>query len=139
MKPTIKLSKFEEDYSCEVCHKAKQSCKPFSISSHKSAALFDLVHTDVWGSYSVESHDGSRFFLTLVDDYSKATWVFLMSSKSQVGELIAYFCTLVQTQFRTVIKVFISDNGTEYVNNSVNTLFRKLGILHQTSCVETPQ
>ncbi|GJX24745.1 ribonuclease H-like domain-containing protein [Tanacetum coccineum] len=37
------------------------------------------------------------------------------------------------------IKVFRSDNGTEFVNQSVSKLCSDKGIIHQTSCVYTPQ
>lgn len=62
-----------------------------------------------------------------------------MKSKSEVGELIEYFCTLVKTQFKSALKIFINDNSTEFVNTFVQNLFRSLGIVHQTSCIETSQ
>lgn len=139
MKPTLKFSKIDDTYACEICHKAKQNRESFPLSSHKSVALFEFVHADVWDPYSVESHDGYKYFLTLVDDFSRVTWIFLMKSKSEVGDLLAYFCTLVKIQFKSMIKIFRSGNGTKFVNTFVNNMFRKKGILHQTSCVETPQ
>lgn len=139
LKSVLKLSNCDVSDSCAVCHKAKQNCEPFPLSSHKSIALFDLVHADVWGPFSVESYDGSKYFVTLVDDFSRATWLFLMRSKTKVRELIEHFCALIKTQFKSSMKVFRSDNGTEFINSSVNNLFRKLGIIHQISCTDTPQ
>ncbi|GKC27745.1 ribonuclease H-like domain-containing protein [Tanacetum coccineum] len=43
---------------CDICHKAKQTRDPFPLSDHKSAALGDLVHLDLWGPYKVVSRDG---------------------------------------------------------------------------------
>ena len=34
---------------------------------------FSLIHVDVWGPYSVNTHDGYKFFLTIVDDASRST------------------------------------------------------------------
>ena len=46
------------------------------------------------------------------------------------------FVIFIQTQFETAIKVIRSDNGTEFfITNS----FINKGIMHQTSCVNTPQ
>ena len=45
---------------------------------------------------------------------------------------------MVITQFTTWVKVFHSDNGREFVNRSLATLFQENGSLHQT-CVYTPQ
>ena len=44
--------------------------------SHWSHCL-DLVHMDVWGLFSVSTADAHKYFLTIVDDASRATWVFL--------------------------------------------------------------
>ncbi|GJZ83159.1 ribonuclease H-like domain-containing protein [Tanacetum coccineum] len=45
---------------CDICHKAKQTKDPFPLSDHKSVALGDLVHLDLWGPYKVMSRDGYR-------------------------------------------------------------------------------
>nr|GEW08725.1 ribonuclease H-like domain-containing protein [Tanacetum cinerariifolium] len=55
---------------CEVCYKAKQTREPFPISEHKTKSLGDLVHLDVWGPYKVQSREGYKYFLTIVDDYT---------------------------------------------------------------------
>lgn len=72
LKPLLKLPKIY-DLSCEICHKAKQSREPFPLSQHKTSALVDFIHADVWGPYSIESHDGNKYFLTLVDNFSRTT------------------------------------------------------------------
>ncbi|WJZ84417.1 hypothetical protein VitviT2T_004022 [Vitis vinifera] len=46
---------------------------------------------------------------------------------------------MVQTQFSTKIKILRSDNGGEYVNQQIQTYFNSHGILHETSCSQTPQ
>ncbi|GJV67751.1 hypothetical protein Tco_1483260, partial [Tanacetum coccineum] len=57
---------------CDVYHRAKQTTKPFPLSDHKSTTIDQLIHLDVWGPYKIRSKDGHRFFLTIVDDYSRA-------------------------------------------------------------------
>ena len=49
---------------------------PFPLSSSKSKKCFDLIHVDVWGLYSFTSIHGHKYFLTIVDDYSRYTLVF---------------------------------------------------------------
>lgn len=48
LKPLLKFSNLADMSSCEICHKTKQVREPFSLSSHKSTALFELVHADLW-------------------------------------------------------------------------------------------
>ncbi|XP_019227530.1 PREDICTED: uncharacterized protein LOC109208834 [Nicotiana attenuata] len=58
---------------CTKCPCAKQTRQPFPISSIKTTASFELVHMDVWGPYKIPTMDGNRFFLTVVDDFSRMT------------------------------------------------------------------
>ncbi|GKD37994.1 ribonuclease H-like domain-containing protein [Tanacetum coccineum] len=58
---------------CDICHEAKQTREPFPISDHKTTCLGDIVHLDVWGPYRVTSREGYKYFLTVVDDYSRAS------------------------------------------------------------------
>lgn len=116
---------------CPVCPLAKQTRKPFSLSSTSSSSIFDLIHIDIWGGYSVSSISGAQYFLTIVDDYSRITWIYLMENKSEARPLLITFITFVETQFDKRVKIVRSDNGPEF--NCVN-FYNEKGILHQTSC-----
>lgn len=61
---------------CTVCPLVRQTRKPFPVSSSRSAAVFDLLHIDIWGPYRVPTLSGHRYFLTVVDDHSKMIWIF---------------------------------------------------------------
>ncbi|XP_019155254.1 PREDICTED: uncharacterized protein LOC109152134 [Ipomoea nil] len=127
-----------KNFICDACHLAKHKRSPFPLSVTTSKAIFDLVHADVWGPFPVCSlkGDSERYFLTLVDDYSRFTWLHLMKSKIEVRQFITRFHAMVFTQFGTLIKTFRTDNGTEF--NNVE-FFAEKGIIHQKSCAYTPQ
>ncbi|GJR77274.1 ribonuclease H-like domain-containing protein [Tanacetum coccineum] len=82
------FSKNNQRSPCDICHKAKQTREPFPLTDHKSKSVGDMFHCDVWGPYRVVSKDGFRFFLTIVDDFSRAVWVYLLKSKVEVGEYV---------------------------------------------------
>lgn len=124
---------------CEICHKAKQTREPFSVSQYKSKVLGELAHIDVWGPYRVTTVDGYRFFLTIVDDYTQATWLYLMKSKDEVYHWINIFFNILKNQFNKSIKIMRTDNGTEFVNQRLKSFLENNGIIHQTTCVYTPQ
>ncbi|KAK1422630.1 hypothetical protein QVD17_17916 [Tagetes erecta] len=124
---------------CETCHRAKQHRVPFPLSDHKSKNIGDLVHLDVWGPYKVQSCDGFKYFLTIVDDYSRVVWVYLLKNKTEVFQNIENYFYMLKTQFNATVKVFRSDNGTEFVNNQMHNFLNNNGVLHQTSCSYTPQ
>jgi len=64
----------------------------FPLSSSKSKKCFDLIHVDMWGPYSFTSIHGHKYFLTIVDDYSRYTWVFPLKQKSEVVKIFGRFC-----------------------------------------------
>ncbi|KAI3730698.1 hypothetical protein L1987_61872 [Smallanthus sonchifolius] len=139
LKNRLKIEKIGHIMPCDVCHRAKQHREPFPLSDHKSSAVGELVHLDVWGPYKVQSREGYKYFLTIVDDYTRSVWVYLLKNKSEVFFSIEIFCTMIKTQFDRHVKVFRSDNGTEFVNNQMSDFVKKNGIIHQTSCAHTPQ
>lgn len=101
-----------------------------------SHCSFDLVHMDVWGPFSTSTMEGFKYFLIVVDDATRATWIFLMKSKSEVRPLVISFYIMVNTQFRTKIKSIRSDNALEI---KLSNFYASNGIIHQQSCVYTPQ
>jgi hypothetical protein len=99
---------------CKVCPLAKQKRLHFPISNKVSKAPFDIVHVDIWGPFSTQYTNGSHYFLTIVDDFSRYSWVHLMAYKSQTRSLVQSFFKLVTTQFNLKVKVLRSDNGLEF-------------------------
>ena len=68
---------------CDICPIAKQKRLPFFSSTHVSNLPFDLIHCDLWGPLSTLTIDGYKYFLTIVDDFSRCTWIYLMKTKSE--------------------------------------------------------
>lgn len=114
-------------YNCHVCPLAKQTRLSFPTSISQTTAMFDLVHADVWGPYRVPTYNGFKYFLTLVDDFSRMTWTFLLRLKSDVFVVLNDFILLIENQFSTTLKVLRYDNGYEF-NNLCTTFFKSKGI-----------
>ena len=128
---------FKDSHSCDICFRAKQTRSVFHDSFNKALEPFSLIHCDVWGPYRTLSSCGAAYFLTIVDDYSRAVWTYLMLEKSQVKDLIKNFCVMSEKQFGKQVKTIRTDNGSEFM--VLSSYFRQNGIQHQTSCVDTPQ
>ncbi|KAL3373126.1 hypothetical protein AABB24_005224 [Solanum stoloniferum] len=124
---------------CSICPLAKQCRLKFHISSSKSSRIFELIHLYVWGPHRFPTYDGKHYFLTIVEDYSRFTWVLLLQSKKEVVVVLKNFISMVCNQFGVGIKNLRSDNGTEFFNVSMNALLAGHGIIHQSSCPYTPQ
>ena len=81
---------------------------------------------------AVENH----YFFTIVDDYNRATWVYLMKFKSQVSHIVPQFYQFIQTQFYAKIKCIRIDNAPEFF---MPTFYATYGVLHHISRPYTPQ
>lgn len=74
-----------------------------------------------------------------MDDFTRATWVYLLRSKDEDYDCIVVLFNICFNQFEVKIKTVRSDNGTKFLNHSKKHLFESKGYLNQTSCVHTPQ
>ena len=121
---------------CDICHFSKQKKLPFIASTHVSTNPFDLLHCDLWGPFATRTVDGFKFFLTIVDDSTRRTWVYLLKHKSKTQVYLPQFASMVSTQCNCKIKTIRSDNGTKFY---LKDFFQSNGTLHQLTCVDTPQ
>jgi IS30 family transposase len=90
----------------------------------------ELIRMEIWGPYSSATVHGHKYFLTIVDDRSRITWVILLKGKYEVTSQVQNFITLVETQFDSKVKILRSDNGPEF---SLASIYASKGIIHQTS------
>lgn len=111
--PGIPLSSKVNTTPCNVCPLAKQRSLPFVSSTKLSVNQFDLIHIDIWSLFSFESIEGFKYFLTIVDDCTRVTWLYMLRYKSDVKTVFPAFLTHVKTQFKTVVKKVRSDNAPE--------------------------
>lgn len=129
----------ESNFKCETCILAKSHRVPFPLRLTTYYVPFSLVHSYVWGPSPVPTFSGVRWFVTFVDDCTRMTWVYLLKHKSDVPKLFQYFHAMIQTQFSFKLQILRSDNGGEYVNSTLKSYFSTHGLLHETSCPDTPQ
>ena len=63
----------------------------------RASSPFALVHSDVWGPSRVVSTLGSRYFVTLIDDFSRCTYVYLMKERSELFSIFQSFYNEIKT------------------------------------------
>lgn len=68
---------------------------------------------DIWGCFSTATHVGYRFFLTIMDDHTRMTLIYLLHSKSNVLHILPAFYTYVKVQYGILIKGVCFDNAPE--------------------------
>lgn len=88
---SIKTIKQDFFSHCNVSPLAKQKQLPFVSMNLLQKDCFTLIHCDIWGPYHILSYQGFRYFATIVDDYSRYTWVYMLKNKSELFKSFLHF------------------------------------------------
>ncbi|XP_019459907.1 PREDICTED: uncharacterized protein LOC109359665 [Lupinus angustifolius] len=120
---------------CSSCRLGKAHRLRAPCSTTVYSSIFDLVFVDLWGPSPYYLKSGFRYYLSVVDAFSKHTWIFLLKEKSDTLSMFQYFIKYVNTQFHKTIKVVQSDFGGEF--RPFTSLLITLGIVHRLSCPYT--
>nr|GEW02166.1 hypothetical protein [Tanacetum cinerariifolium] len=79
------------------------------------------------------------YCLVVIDDYSRFTWVFFLSTKDETSGILKSFITRIENLVDHKVKVIRCDNGTEFKNKDMNQFCEMKGIMRQYSVARTPQ
>ena len=82
---------------------------------------------------------GTRWFITFIDDHTRACWIYLLKEKSEAKKVFRMFHAMIKTQFQTQIQVLWIDNRKEYFNFILGDYLLENEFIHQFSCFDTPQ
>ncbi|KAL3638973.1 Beta-galactosidase 8 [Castilleja foliolosa] len=124
---------------CTSCILAKSHRTHFSISNTRSNEIFEIIHSDVWGPVPNNLRKSFSYFVLFIDDCTRMTWVSFLKQKSEVVTKFIQFHKMILTQYNKKIKILRSDNGGEFLNEKMRSFFQENGLIHQTSCPNTPQ
>ncbi|GJZ90880.1 putative ribonuclease H-like domain-containing protein [Tanacetum coccineum] len=92
---------------------------------------------DLCGPMRVASVNGKKYILVIVDDYSLFTWVKFLASKDEDPDFIIKFLKMIQLRLNASVRNIRTDNGTEFVNQTLRDYYEQVGISHETSVVRT--
>lgn len=115
---------------------------------------FNLFTVTYGVPFILPSSCGTRYFLNIVDDFSRCTWLYLMHSKNETLKYIKFFHSFIRTQYShtihtistsspslylPILQKIRTNNGSEFLSNEFQTWLISNGIHHQRSCTYTPQ
>jgi len=102
---------------CEACIVAKQARNPnLGIIGILSIAPGEMTHTDVWGPARTASISSAKYYMTLIDDYSRRCTVKFLKHKNEATKKLQEYVTYIERQQEKLPKRLRADNGKEYVN-----------------------
>lgn len=120
-----KVKEVEED--CETCLKAKSKRKPFPESDRKTESVLEIVHSDLC-SIRETAPDGSKYFITFLDDYSRFSEVRILKKKSESLSSFKKYLAKVERFHEKKLKCLQSDNGGEYMGKEFQQFLEEAGI-----------
>ncbi|CAI7916999.1 unnamed protein product [Closterium sp. NIES-53] len=130
--------------TCIPCVEGRQRAAPHSSFPPTEAPL-QTLHMDVWGPARVRGQGHERYFLLVVDDYSRYTAVFPLRSKDEVTEVLIDWIRGVRRQlsesFGTDLPVLRlhSDRGGEFSSDLLRAFCRVEGIRQTFMLPASPQ
>ncbi|GJZ35801.1 retrovirus-related pol polyprotein from transposon TNT 1-94 [Tanacetum coccineum] len=132
--------KFEKDHLCSACSlgKSKKSSHKLKANDINQERLY-LLHMDLCGPMRVESINVKKYIFIIVDDYSRFMWVKFLRLKDEAHEVIIKCLKQIQVCMNATVHNIRTDNGTEFVNQTLKDYYENVRILHQTSIARTPQ
>ncbi|CAI7862512.1 unnamed protein product [Closterium sp. NIES-54] len=128
-----------------VCVEGRQRAAPHSSSFPLTIAALQTLHMDVWGPACVSGHGHERYFLLVVDDYTRYTTVFPLCSKGEVVDVLIPWIPTVRLQLRErfitdlLVLRLHSNRGGEFSSNLLREFCRGEGILQLFTLPDSPQ
>ncbi|GJU26681.1 retrovirus-related pol polyprotein from transposon TNT 1-94 [Tanacetum coccineum] len=132
--------KFEKDHLCSACQLGKSrkaTHKPKTINT--ITEVLHTLHMDLCGPLRVQSINGKKYILVIVDDYSRFTWVKFLRSKDETPAFVINLLKQLQVGLNKTVRFVRTDNGTEFVNKDLTDFYESVGITHEKTVPRTPQ
>lgn len=76
---------------CLICPLAKFTKLPFPRRESYAYKVFEFIHIDIRGPYKMCTRKKFKYFLTIVDDFSRRTWIYLLLYKSEYIKSLELF------------------------------------------------
>lgn len=124
--------------TCEICCQAKLHKKAFNTDREGASQPCQIVHVDLMGPVTpVTFEKKNSYILCVIDDYTRFLQLFTIKTKSYNDVcpcLNEAFCFL-QSCFPGPgqFSILRCDNGTEFVNENVDEILVKYGMVREQS------
>ncbi|CAI7817522.1 unnamed protein product, partial [Closterium sp. NIES-53] len=130
---------------CLPCVEGRQRAAPHSSSFPPTAAPLQTLHLDVWGPARVRGQGHERYFLLVVDDYTRYTTFFPLRTKGEVPDVLILWIRATRLQLRErfqsdfpVLRLH-SDRGGEFSSDLLAAYCAEHGIRQTFTLPASPQ
>ncbi|CAI7732348.1 unnamed protein product [Closterium sp. NIES-53] len=124
---------------CTPCVEGWLHATPHSSSLRLATAPFQTLHLDVWGPSSCLGPERERYFLVVIDDYSRYTTVFPLAKKSEVTSTLIRWLLTTEGTRGSRVNFLHSDCGGEFHSDVLAGFCGEQGITQSWTLSESPQ
>ncbi|CAI7759366.1 unnamed protein product [Closterium sp. NIES-53] len=130
---------------CLPCVEGWQRAAPHSSSFPSMTAPLQTLHMDVWGPARVSGQGRERYFLLVVDEYTRYTTIFPLHRKGETVDILIPWIRVVRLQLRERFRADLPilrlhfDRGGEFSSDLLREFCRGEGILQSFTLPASPQ
>jgi transposase InsO family protein len=124
---------------CKHCQQGNQTKTGFKSKEYSTTIPLEIVHTNLVGATTTKGLKDEKYFMLLVDDYTRMTVVFFLKNKSEAFENFKIYKEMVENEMDSKIKYLRYDNGGEFTSKEFMDYCGSHGIKRQFSIARTPQ
>lgn len=125
------------DGECDACQKGKATTTPTITRRPESKVTTPLgrLHADLWGPSKYPTAQGSRYFLTLVDEATHMTCGVPLATKDAAAPAIKMWVSFAEKQTGQQLKVLRTDKGGEFMGAGFKAWLNNASIKHEVTVV----
>ncbi|WVZ76856.1 hypothetical protein U9M48_024782 [Paspalum notatum var. saurae] len=125
---------------CEACLAGKHRRAPFpSRALRRATRPLELLHGDLCGPITPPTPSGNRYFLLLVDDYSRFMWLALLPTKDGAPAAIKRIQVAAERKSGEKLRALRTDRGGEFTAADFNNYCAELGVRRELTAPYSPQ
>ncbi|KAD4384336.1 hypothetical protein E3N88_24504 [Mikania micrantha] len=125
---------------CDACLVGKQRSSSLpSKASYRASQPLELIHADLCGPITPSTPAGNKYFLLLVDDFSRFMWIRMLKTKDEAYGAFRIFKEAVEKETGYKVKALRTDRGGEFTSTKFEQLCSEHGIKRFLTAPYTPQ
>ncbi|GKC12988.1 putative ribonuclease H-like domain-containing protein [Tanacetum coccineum] len=103
--PRLKFEKYHFCFACQLGKSKKHTHTP--KAKNTNLEVLNTLHMDLCGPMLVQTINGKKYILVIVDDYSRFTWVKFLRSKGETPEFVIKFLKQIQVDLNKTVRYIL--------------------------------
>jgi hypothetical protein len=124
---------------CDMCARVNTKRAVLTGTRRRAEQIGEIIHSDVYGKYDVESMGGKRYHVVFLDDHSSFVQIYFIRKKDEVFSCYKVFEKWLNTQTNHVIRLLRADGGGEYISTEFKEHLSGQGTVLETTPRNTPE